>query len=305
MANLAVEICGIKLRNPTMLASGILDETGRSMAEVARAGAGAIVTKSVGSTPRAGHPNPTVVELEYGLLNAMGLPNPGIAEYVKEIEVAKASGVPVIGSVFGGSEQEMADLSSTMAQSGVDAIELNLSCPHASGIGAELGSTPERVEDICRLARSRVKVPIFAKLTPNTPSIAALAVAASKGGADGIVAINTLKGMAISPEARLPVLGNKLGGLSGPAIKPVGLRCVYEISQAVGIPIIGVGGVSSGRDAIEYFMAGATAVQVGTAVWTDGPEVFARICSEIGHFMDEHGYDSVREMVGVAHADRA
>lgn len=304
MAHLSVNLCGLKMKNPTMLASGVLDETGRSMLEVARAGAGAVVTKSIGKLPRAGHGNPSIVELQNGLINAMGLPNPGIKIYASEIREAKRGGVPIIGSVFGGAEDEIAELAGLMEKAGADAVELNLSCPHAKGYGAELGSTPELVESICRKAKKQAGIPLLAKLTPNTSSISALAAAAEKGGADAVVAINTLKAMAISPEARMPILANKYGGLSGPAIKPIGVRCVYEIFEAVEIPIVGVGGISSGRDALEYVMAGATAIQIGSAVWTEGMDVFNRTCREMMQFMEENGFESVREMVGVAHAGR-
>lgn len=304
MTDLSVVVCGLRLRNPTMLASGVLDETGKTMLAVAKAGAGAIVTKSIGREPRAGHPNPTVVELEHGLLNAMGLPNPGIELFAAEIEEARRSGVPIIGSVFGGTDEEISELAAMMEKAGADAVELNLSCPHADGYGAEIGSSPERVESICRLVKTSTRVPILAKLTPNTSSIADLARAAERGGADGVVAINTIKGMVIDPDARMPILGNKLGGLSGPAIRPVGVRCVYEIYEAVRIPVVGVGGIASGRDALEYVMAGASAVQVGTAVWKVGTDVFSKICREVSEFMKENGYQSVREMVGVAHSAR-
>lgn len=304
MADLRVDLCGLTLPNPTMLASGVLDETAATMVEVARAGAGAVVTKSVGMEPREGHATPCVVELEVGLLNAMGLPNPGIEYFSDEVRAVKREGVTVIGSVIGGSEQELAEVAWLMEAAGADAVELNLSCPHAKGLGTEMGSTPEDVEKVCRAVRERLKVPMFAKLTPNTRSVSSLARAAEDGGADAVVAINTLKGMAIAPEARMPILANRVGGLSGPAIRPVGVRCVYEISESVEIPVIGVGGVSNGRDALEYIMAGASAVQVGTAVWSHGVGVFASICSEISSFMDEHGYASVADMVGVAHDSR-
>lgn len=305
MTNLAVDICGLRMKNPTMLASGVFDETGKSMLTVARAGAGALVTKSIGKEPRSGHPSPVLVELPQALLNAMGLPNPGVEAYAAEIAEAKAADVPIIGSVFGGDEQEIADLAKAMQAAGVDGIELNLSCPHAEGYGAEIGSNPELVEIICRTVKSSVTVPVFAKLTPNTSSISSLAQAAERGHADAVVAINTLKGMVISPEARMPVLGNKFGGLSGPAIRPVGVRCVYEIYEAVNIPIIGVGGISTGREAIEYIMAGATAVQIGTAIWREGPEVFGKICREIQQFMEEFRYTKVSEMKGAAHHGRS
>lgn len=305
MARLSVDLCGLKMKNPTMLASGVLDETGRSMVEIAGAGAGAVVTKSIGKEPRPGHSNPCVVELEFGLINAMGLPNPGMGEYAGEVRTARAAGVPVIGSVFGGTEEEFSELARSMQEAGADAVELNLSCPHAEGYGSEIGSDPDRVEAICRSAKRAVSVPVFAKLTPNTHSIAELARAAERGGADAVVAINTLKAMAISPEARMPILGNRFGGLSGPAIRPVGVRCVYEIYEAVEIPVIGVGGIRSGRDALEYIMAGASAVQIGTALWTEGPGVFKKVCQELLEFMDANGFSSVGDMVGVAHTGRA
>ena len=304
MAHLSVTLCGLMMKNPTMLASGVLDETGRSMLEVAKAGAGALVTKSVGKEPRQGHGNPSIVELQCGLINAMGLPNPGMEIYAAEVKEAKKGGVPVIGSVFGGTEDEIAELAGLMSKAGADAVELNLSCPHAKGYGAELGSTPELVESICRKAKKQVRIPLLAKLTPNTSSISSLAVAAERGGADAVVAINTLKAMAISPEARMPILANKFGGLSGPAIKSIGVRCVYEIFESVKIPIVGVGGISSGRDALEYVMAGATAVQIGTAVWTEGLDVFNKTSREIMQFMEENGFESVKDMVGVAHPGR-
>ncbi len=304
MTHLAVDLCGLRLRNPTMLAAGILDETGRSMAEVARAGAGAIVTKSVGKEPRQGHQNPTIVELPDGLLNAMGLPNPGIELFGSEIQEAKEGGVPIIGSVLGCTDDEIAELAGAITRAGADAVELNLSCPHAKGYGAELGSTPEAVESCCRKAKAKTTVPVFAKLTPNTSSIADLARAAERGGADAIVAINTLKGMVISTEARIPILANRVGGLSGPAIRPVGVRCVYEIFEAVKIPVVGVGGIVSGRDALEYIMAGARAVQIGTGVWYDGPQVFTKVCTQMIRFMEENGYETVDQIVGVAHPGR-
>lgn len=287
-----------------MLAAGVLDETGRTMAEVARAGAGAVVTKSVGKEPRQGHNNPCVVELDVGLLNAMGLPNPGIGAYKAEIAEAKKGGVPVIGSVFGGTEEEIAEMAVLVQSAGADAVELNLSCPHAKGYGAEVGSTPEMVETVCRAAKAGLKVPLLAKLTPNTAFISKLAVAAERGGADAIVAINTVKAMAISPEAGMPILANRFGGLSGPAIRPIGVRCVYEIYDAVDIPIVGVGGVATANDALEYIMAGATAVQIGTAVWTRGTKVFGEVAEGIAGFMEENGHRSVVDMVGVAHGDR-
>ncbi|UCE45239.1 MAG: dihydroorotate dehydrogenase [Methanobacteriota archaeon] len=301
MTGLEVEIAGMRLRNPTILASGVLDETGKSMLKVANAGAGALVSKSVGLYERQGHPNPCVAEVECGLLNAMGLPNPGVEAYAAEIAEAKKGEVPVIGSAFGVDADEIAEVAALLCAAGADAIELNLSCPHAEGYGAEIGSDPDNVRHICESTKAKVSRPVLAKLTPNTSSITELAIAAQDGGADGVVAINTLKAMSICPELRMPVLSNRVGGLSGPAVRSVGVRCVFEIFEAVDIPIIGVGGVSTARDALEYLMAGARAVQIGTAIRSRGTDVFAEVCSGLTEFMSKNDYRSIQEMVGGAH----
>ncbi len=300
MDRLSVELAGIKLRNPTVLASGILDETGGSMARVAKAGAGAVVTKSIGAEPRLGYPNPTVVDIDLGLLNAVGLPNPGIEEYRGEVAAALKGGAPVIGSIFAGDAQGFADLGKAMASYGVHALELNLSCPHVKAVGTEIGCDPDLIEEVTAAVKAKVTIPVFAKLAPNVPDIGGLAEAARDAGADGITAINTVKAMAIVPQLRRPLLGNRVGGLSGAPIKPVGLRAVFEIRQRVDLPIMGVGGVATGMDAVEYLMAGANAVQIGTAIRDRGIEVFARVCEEITEFMEEEGYKSVAEMVGLA-----
>ncbi len=301
MANLSTRVAGIRLANPTVLASGILDETGSTMARVARAGAGAVVTKSIGLEPRLGYPNPTVADLEVGLLNAVGLPNPGIVEYRHEIQDALRGGVPVIGSVFAGDAKGFARLSGTMEEYGAAAIELNLSCPHVKAVGTEIGTDPKLVKEIVKASKEAVDVPVFAKLAPNVPDIASLAKVAEAAGADGITAINTVKAMAIVPRLRRPLLGNDVGGLSGPPIKPVGLRAVWEIYQEVDIPIMGVGGIATGQDAVEYLMAGATAVQIGTAARDRGIAVFDEVCRELGAFLDAEGYASLKEVIGLAH----
>jgi dihydroorotate dehydrogenase (NAD+) catalytic subunit len=301
MADLGTEVVGIRLRNPTMLASGFLDETGGSMLRVFNAGAGAVVTKSIGPEPREGNRNPTIVELDVGLLNAVGLPNPGIAAFEEEVKQATGGGAAVIGSVYAHDAAEFAAVAKRMASYGVLAVELNLSCPHAKGLGSEIAQDPAAVEEITRAAKHAVNVPVFAKLSPNVADIASFAEAAKRGGADAVTAINTVKAMAIQPEFRLPILKNTVGGLSGPAIKPIGLRCVWEIREKVRIPVIGVGGIETGRDAIEYLMAGASAVQIGTALTSRGLTVFADVCREMSEFMDAHGYARVSDLVGAAH----
>ncbi|MBI4415792.1 MAG: dihydroorotate dehydrogenase [Euryarchaeota archaeon] len=301
MASLGTEVAGVKLRNPTMLASGFLDETGGSMLRVHRAGAGAVVTKSIGPEPRAGNLNPTLYEFDVGLLNAVGIPNPGIAAYEEEVTYALRGGAAVIGSVYGRNAEEYAAVAKRMASYGVLAVELNLSCPHAKGLGTEIAQDPEAVEEITRAVKKVVQVPVISKLSPNVADIASFAEAAVRGGADAVTAINTVKAIAIEPELRMPILRNVYGGLSGPAIKPVGLRCVYEIYERVDIPIVGVGGIVTGRDAIEYLMAGARAVQIGTAILDRGIDVFAKVCAEMEAWMDAHGYAKVEDLVGVAH----
>jgi len=302
VADLSVRWAGVTLRNPFLLASGIWGESGDSLAGAWNAGAGGVITKSIGSSPRPGYANPTIETYDrWGLLNAMGLPNPGIEEYPKEIAIARAAGAVVIGSVFAGTAEEFARLAGRMADTGVVALELNLSCPHAEGFGTEVGGTPEDVERIVRAVRGSVKVPIIAKITPNTNDAAALALAAERGGAAAVSAINTLRALALDVRLRRPVLSHGLGGLSGPAIKPVGLACVWQIFNKVSIPVIGVGGVASAEDALEYVMAGARAVEVGTQVTFDGVGVFGRLARELSALLDDLGLARLEDAVGIAH----
>jgi dihydroorotate dehydrogenase (NAD+) catalytic subunit len=300
MANMTTRLGKLKLQNPVILASGICDISAELMLAAIDGGAAAIVTKSIGSEPRAGHKGPCVVETECGLLNAMGLPNPGMDVFQDEISLAADEGAIVIVSIFGKTPNEFAGLAKVAEKAGASAIELNLSCPHAKGYGAELGTDPAAVKNVTRAVKRAVKIPVMPKLTPNTANIVELAVAAEKGGADAIVAINTLRGMKIDIDFARPVLGNRIGGYSGPGIKPVGVRCVYEIAGAVKIPVIGVGGIENGLDAVEYIMAGASAVQVGSAVWRRGMGVFGDVAGEIDNFMNVRGYSSMKQMVGIA-----
>ena len=301
MPDLSVKIAGISMRNPTMLASGFLDETGASMVRVHRAGAGAVVTKSIGPQPRTGYPNPTIVELDVGLLNAVGLPNPGIEEFRDEVKHSLDGGAVVIGSVYGKDADEYATVAQRLASYGVAGIELNLSCPHAKGLGTEIAQSTEAVREFTAAVKAKVNVPVMPKLSPNVADIASFAQAAEDGGADAIVAINTVKAMAISPDLRTPILSYRYGGLSGPAIRPIGVRCVYEIYEAVDIPIVGVGGIVAGRDALEYIMAGASAVQIGTAIAARGLSVFDNVTGEIASFMAERRIESLKSLVGAAH----
>ncbi len=297
---LAIELCGIKLRNPTMLASGIMGTTAASLVRIARAGAGAVVTKSTGLVPREGHRNPTVVEIEQGLLNAIGLANPGVAEFVQELRGVSGTGVPVVASVYGLSIEEYAKAARFVTKAGVAAIELNLSCPNVEKAGAIFGADEELAFQVVHLVRRATSLPVFAKLTANAGDVVAIAKACEDAGADAITAINTLKAMAIDIRARTPLLGNRVGGLSGQCIKPIAVRCVYEIAREVSVPVIGCGGITTGRDAVEFLLAGARAVQIGTAVLTRGVSVFRKVSLEIKEYLEEMGYGSVDEIVGLA-----
>lgn len=301
MTSLKVNLAGVEMENPTMLASGIMGETGGSLLAMAKGGAGALVTKSVGSVPRQGHKNPTLVELEYGYINAMGLPNPGIEAFNEEMYEASKAGIPIVGSVFGSSAEEFASLARRMQDYGAEAVELNLSCPHAKGYGMEMGVDPDVVANIIKEVKAAVVIPVFAKLTPNTHRLIDVARAAEDAGVDAIVAINTLKAMKIDVDARMPVLSNRYGGLSGPAVRGVGVRCVYELYEALKIPVIGVGGVEDWRSALEYIMAGAVAVQIGSGVGRVGAKVFGDVCSGMTAYMAENGFRDITQLVGVAH----
>jgi len=301
MNPLSTRVASLELANPTMLASGMMGETGASLVAIVKAGAGAVVTKSVGLEPRKGYENPTLVELEEGYLNAMGLPNPGIDAYREEMLVARSAKVPIIGSVFATTPEDYALLAWKMQDYGASAVELNLSCPHAKGLGMEIGVDPTAVRRIVREVKQTVKIPVLAKLTPNTHRLAEVGKAVEEAGGDGIVAINTLRAMVISVEAKRPILSNKVGGLSGPAVRSIGVRCVYELYEAVEIPIIGVGGVESWRDAAEYMMAGATAVQIGSAIGRKGLSVFQVIVQGLQEYLEREGLENIGDIVGVAH----
>jgi dihydroorotate dehydrogenase (NAD+) catalytic subunit len=284
-----------------MLASGILGEDAGSIQRIISCGAGAIVTKSIGVNARDGYTNPTVVELEHGILNAMGLPNPGIDEFGQEINLLRNSKIPIIGSIYGATIEEFTLLAVKMQQYGAVAVELNVSCPHAKHYGLEVGCDPQLLQAITRSVKKSVTIPVFVKISPNVTDIVDIARAAQKGQADAVVAINTVKAMKIDLETQRPILANKSGGYSGKAIKPIGVRCVFDITQQVKIPVIGVGGITTGEDLIEYIMAGACAVQIGSAVYYRGPKVFRLICREIKQWLNVHKFKTLAEIQGVAH----
>jgi len=301
LACLEVQVAGLELRNPTMLASGILGLTSTTLREVAKAGAGAVVTKSIGLEQREGYKNPTTVQVECGLINAMGLPNPGIREFKQEIEEAKDLEIPLIVSVYGFSAEEYAKVASIAVEAGADAVELNLSCPHVEGTGTEMGQNSTIVAEVISEVKRAIRKPVLVKLTPNVSNIADLAVAAVDAGADALTAINTIRAMKIDIETTLPILSNKIGGLSGAAIKPIAVRCVYEIHKAVKVPIIGCGGISTWQDAVEFMLAGASAVQIGTSIAYKDLGIFRQVTEGIAAYLKRKGHGSVKEIVGVSH----
>lgn len=297
---LATKLCGMKLENPTILASGILGMAGSTLRRVAEGGAGAVITKSIGVEAREGHKNPTVVELEDGLINAIGLSNPGYRDFGEEIKLAKKGKVPVMGSVYGFSVDEFIEVSRALEDYGVDGLELNLSCPNVNKAGAHYGQDRGLSYEVVKAVKESVRIPVIAKLTANVGDIVEIAKACESAGCDAITAINTVKAMKIDLKVKTPVLGNAVGGLSGPCIKPIAVCSVYEIAKEIETPIMGCGGVTTGEDAIEFFMAGASAVQIGTAILSRGMSVFRKVASEIEEFLKENGYGSIDEVIGAA-----
>ena len=303
--DLSVEFAGIKLPNPTILASGILGVSGEILIRVSRAGAGAVVSKSFNRKGREGYRNPSFIEVQGGFLNALGIPNPGMEEMREEVETATKHGVPVIASVFGFDSEEFAEAAAMGEKGGAIAVELNVSCPHVKEVGVEIGQRPKVVAEVTEAVKSRVRVPVFVKLSPNVTDITEVAKAAETAGADGITAINTVLGTSVDVDSGFPILGGVLGGLSGPAIHPIALRAVYQIRRAVRIPIIGVGGIEDWKGAVQMMMAGASAVQIGSAITSRGLDVFREVTAGIGKFLDRKAYSSVREIVSMASTHKA
>jgi dihydroorotate dehydrogenase (NAD+) catalytic subunit len=305
MVELGVELAGVKLGNPLILAAGVLGVTPATLIRCAKSGAGAVTIKSIGPEPRAGHQNPTVLEWECGLINAVGLSTPGPEEGAKEVaEAVKKAKVPVIASFFAKDANGFGEVAGKLAVAKPAMLEANLSCPNTmTEFGMPFAYEPEHAAEAIRAAKAKAGgIPLIAKLSPNTYHVRAVARAVEAAGADAINMGNTLgPGMLIDIDARKPILANKAGGISGPAARPVAVRCVWDIYESVKIPIIGTGGVSNGRDALEMIMAGATAVGVGSAVAWGGFKLFGKIADELEEWMAKNNVSSVRELVGIAH----
>ncbi|MEM4194796.1 MAG: dihydroorotate dehydrogenase [Candidatus Anstonellales archaeon] len=290
---LQTTLFGKKLKNPFILASGILGSAASTLIEISKQ-AGAVTCKSVSKDPIKGHENPTVLAEEY-VINAVGLSNPGVHAFAEELEKAiKNAHSPVIVSVVGKTKEEFVYVAERLNKLKPFAFELNLSCPN---VGGKIISTdPNQTAEIVRAVKEVSKVPVLAKLTPNVSEISEIAKAAEDAGADGITAINTPKAMIIDARARMPILTNKFGGLSGKYIKPIALAKVYEIRRAVRIPIIGVGGITTGMDAAEMLMAGANAVGIGSAFYYRGYNAISQIAKELEEFMKREGYKKIEDI---------
>ncbi len=297
---IAVKMGSLRLGNPTMLASGVHGSSLGKVLEALRVGAGAAVTKSVGPVPREGYPEPTLVEVEGGMVNAAGLPNPGAERFSEQLEQIRGRGLPVLVSIFGGDDREFRQVVRTLDKGDFAAYELNLSCPHVSGVGTEVGHYPEEVSKVVKAVKGGTRKPVFAKLSPNTERLGEVARAAVDAGADGLTAINTVKAFPVDVETGRPALSNGYGGLSGGAIRPVALRCVYELREKFDVPILGCGGVGRWEDAVQFFLAGADAVQIGTATIKKF-DLFNDINVGLISYMERKGIARLADLVGSAH----
>jgi len=281
-----------------MLASGILGISLEVFARLYEDGAGALVTKSLSKEPWEGYPNPTIVGVKAGYLNAVGLSNPGAPYFAKMI--TSNTTVPIIVSLVGSVEEDFTFMIKQFENVKILGYELNLSCPHVEKVGLEVGDDPNLVRKIVKSVKAHSKVPVIAKVGLGSSDYLETVRAACESGIDAITAINTIRAMGIDVETTRPLLSHKIGGLSGSAIKPIAVRCVYEISSKFDVPIIGCGGVSDWEDAVEFILAGASAVQIGSAIGDKWVGAFSEINNGISKYMEKKGFSKIKEMVGIA-----
>lgn len=298
MAEMRVNFCGVELKNPVTTASGTFGfghEYGEffDLSEL-----GGIGVKGLTPTERLGNPAPRIAETPMGILNCVGLQNPGIDRFIAEqIPFLRRYDTKIIANVSGNTVEEYAGMIEKISDADVDLIEMNISCPNVKCGGMAFGTQPNMVEEVVSEAKRYAKKPLIVKLSPNVTDIAEIARAAVGAGADALSLINTLLGMRIDIETRRPILSNVMGGLSGPAVFPVAVRMVYQVHQAVDVPLLGMGGIRTGRDAVEMMMAGASAIAVGTSCFAD-PMTPVRVAREIEEFCDSHGVKNVTELTG-------
>ena len=296
--NMEVTIAGVTFKNPVMEASGTFGSGMEYSEFVDLNKLGAVVTKGVANVPWPGNPTPRIAETWGGMLNAIGLQNPGIDVFVKrDIPFLKQFDTRIIVNVCGKTTEDYLEVVERLGDEPVDMLEINISCPNVKEGGIAFGQDPKAVEAITRAVKEKARQPVIMKLSPNVTDITVMAKAAEAGGADAISLINTLTGMKIDVERRRFALANRTGGLSGPAIKPVAVRMVYQAAQAVKLPIIGMGGIQNGADALEFILAGASAVAVGTANFHN-PRATLDTVEGIRNYMVRHGIEDVKELVG-------
>jgi dihydroorotate dehydrogenase (NAD+) catalytic subunit len=309
--NLSQTVLGITFENPTVLASGILGLTSSTWKDVAKKGAGGITTKSLWAKEHKGHPNPTIIETEHWMLNAVGLPDAGPEKANEEIaDFMKDHPVPLIANIVAGLIEDYAKTAEGLVPLSPDAFEVNISCPNVED---EFGkpfacSAPDAAKVTAAVKKVVGDIPMFVKLSPNVDNIGEIAKACQAAGADGFTVINTIgPGMAIDLRSRMPILANKVGGLSGPAIKPIAVKCVADVYSATDgkCPIIGTGGVYRGEDALELMLAGATLIGIGSAVARYGAEVFAKVSNEMQQWCTDEGIDDIGSLVGGMHKELA
>lgn len=299
-----MEFLGHKIKSPLVLASGILGISYSSLQRLVNDGCGIVTTKSITLNERPGHEGPIWAEIPGGMMNAVGLAGPGIETGIEEVDEFKSvCDAPIIISIFGATIDEFKKLTDYVNKSKADIVELNLSCPNVSDeFERPFSHDSQRVYEVVKAVKSISRVPVIAKLSPNVTDIKPIAIAAQQAGADALTLINTVgPGLLIDPIACKPVLKNVVGGISGPCIKPIALKIVYEVFQVVKIPIIGTGGVTYGTDAIEMMMAGASLVGVGSAVYYRGQSVFKLILNEMNDFLINQNYKSFEEIIGILH----
>ncbi len=293
-----IKIAGISLKNPLIVASGFLGLSQTIFNRLYNLGAGAIVSKSISLLPREGYRNPTIIPLEgNSYINAVGLANPGVVSFAKEI---LGNGIPLFVSIVGSTFNDFPEIVNKLKNSNIVGFELNLSCPHVEKMGMEIGDDPKAVFDIIKTIKKNSTKPLFVKVGIGNSDIIKTAKVAEEAGADGITAINTIRAMKIDIETGYPILENKIGGLSGASIKPIGVRCVFELKKNINIPIIGCGGILSPHDVIEYLMAGASAVQIGSILGLEGINSFNKILKGLYRYLQLKNYKDISELIGIA-----
>lgn len=300
MVDLRVEIApGVVLKNPVLTASGTFGYGREYTSYFDITKLGAIITKGLSLNPKTGNAGVRIVETSCGMLNAIGLENIGIERFLAdELPVLRELGADVIVNIFGNNQDDYAAIAARLDQvEGIKGLEINISCPNVKAGGIQFGTDPQAAANLVAAVRKSTTLPLITKLSPNVTDIVTIAKAVEDAGSDALSLINTLLGLAIDLDKRRPLLGNITGGLSGPAIKPVALRMVYQVAQAVSLPIIGIGGISNARDALEFLLAGATAIEIGTANFIN-PKIGAEVVEEIKTYLEQHGYEKVTDFIG-------